>query len=99
MLRRTCLVAILAASWIPLTGAAQAQDVGIGFYTGYGPYEYGPSYYYRPPAYSYAPAPTTTYRYAPPVVMERARPASCGEFHYWTGSRCADARVTPPNID
>lgn len=25
------------------------------------------------------------------------RPESCGEFFYWNGTRCLDARVTPPD--
>lgn len=25
------------------------------------------------------------------------RPASCGEFKYWNGVRCLDARITPPD--
>jgi hypothetical protein len=26
------------------------------------------------------------------------RPVSCGEFRYWNGERCVDARVIPPDI-
>ena len=35
------------------------------------------------------------------VVVEEwvvVRPANCGEFHYWDGERCADARVDPPYV-
>ncbi len=30
---------------------------------------------------------------------EPAAPRSCGQFRYWNGDFCADARVTPPDID
>lgn len=96
MLQRTSLVAAFAVSGIFWTGAAQAQDVGIDLYAGYGaPYYYGPpvEYYYVPPL-------SPSNQYAPSARVERRTPGgSCGEFHYWTGSRCADARVTPPDID
>lgn len=26
------------------------------------------------------------------------RPANCGEFRYWNGWRCADARLEPPYV-
>jgi hypothetical protein len=98
MLRRTSLVVLLAASGALWAGASQAQDVGIGFYSGYGPDSYDRTYYYGPPAYYYGPPPA--YRYAPPVTVQTVRPSrGCGEFHYWTGTRCADARVTPPALD
>lgn len=35
------------------------------------------------------------------VVVEEwvpVRPANCGEFHYWNGERCADARFEPPYV-
>jgi hypothetical protein len=35
------------------------------------------------------------YRSDPPVV---ARPANCGEYRYWNGQRCVDARIVPPDI-
>ena len=48
--------------------------------------------------------------YAPPIVDEMIvapvdtviivplRPASCGEFRYWNGDRCVDARYHTPYI-
>jgi hypothetical protein len=33
-----------------------------------------------------------------PAVVVPIRPASCGEFRYWNGERCVDARLVPPNI-
>jgi hypothetical protein len=43
---------------------------------------------------------------APPVYRYRSdslavvpvRPLSCGEFRYWNGERCVDARVIPPDV-
>jgi hypothetical protein len=35
---------------------------------------------------------------AAPVIefLPPPRPANCGEFRYWNGAYCADARVEPP---
>jgi hypothetical protein len=38
------------------------------------------------------------YRADPPIVVRPLRPANCGEFRYWNGERCVDARVVPPDI-
>jgi hypothetical protein len=32
------------------------------------------------------------------VVLVPLRPASCGEYRYWNGVRCADARYETPYI-
>jgi hypothetical protein len=32
------------------------------------------------------------------VVVAPLRPASCGEFHYWNGVACVDARFNDPYI-
>ena len=35
------------------------------------------------------------------VIVEEwiaVRPANCGQFHYWDGERCADARFDPPYV-
>ena len=32
------------------------------------------------------------------VVAPLARPRSCGEFHYWDGMRCVDARYVTPDV-
>lgn len=60
-----------------------------------------------PPYYEeYVQSPPRAFRYrsdAPryrsdaPVVVP-ARPANCGEFRYWNGYRCVDARVVPPDV-
>jgi hypothetical protein len=36
---------------------------------------------------------------SPPVVaVVPVRPVSCGEFHYWDGERCVDARYNRPYL-
>jgi hypothetical protein len=71
-----------------------------------GPYPrrfYPPSSYYAPPRYyerrafpSYAPR---EYEYSPPrYVDEPSRPTSCGQYRYWNGEYCADARYERPYL-
>jgi hypothetical protein len=58
---------------------------------------------YSPPvAVPVVPAPVPV---APPVVVEGApmivvpvRPISCGQYHYWNGVTCVDARYNTPYI-
>jgi hypothetical protein len=38
------------------------------------------------------------YRSDAPVVVRPVRPANCGEYRYWNGERCVDARVVPPDV-
>jgi hypothetical protein len=38
------------------------------------------------------------YRSDRPVVVHPVRPANCGEYRYWNGTRCVDARVVPPDV-
>lgn len=85
------------------------DDGYAGYYYGpgyYDPYYYGPrygysSYRYAPRSYSYGPQPRT-YSYRPAPTEETRAPGragSCGEFHYWNGQSCVDARVVPPNVN
>ncbi len=48
--------------------------------------------------YPYLPPPVTVYE--PPVYgwIAPLRPSNCGQFRYWNGERCADARFDPPYI-
>jgi hypothetical protein len=73
-------------------------------------YYYGGGYhggYYAP----YPPLPPVPVRqtpipppplYAPPVYgwvfIPPPPPPSCGQYHYWAGDHCADARYTPPYV-
>ena len=84
-----CAVMMMAAVVAGGSGGAFAQRVGDEVY--------GNAYYYGD---SRARAPGV-YRYRvddAPVVVIPVRPANCGEFRYWNGERCVDARVVPPNL-
>ncbi len=53
--------------------------------------------YHGAPAYRYAPPPAA--EYVPPVpVLIPLRPRSCGEYRYWNGAYCADARYVRPYL-
>jgi hypothetical protein len=40
--------------------------------------------------------------YGPPVYgwvfIPPPPPPSCGQYHYWAGDHCADARYSPPYV-
>lgn len=47
--------------------------------------------------FRYPPAPMQAY--GPPVIIVvPMRPASCGQYRYWDGEHCADARFDPPYV-
>ena len=77
-----------------------------GNYGGYGPprpvYRGDDYVPVRPyPRYGYAPPPPPPpVYYAPPVVewVPPPRPSSCGQYRYWDGDRCRDARWAPPYV-
>jgi hypothetical protein len=95
------LISAAAAALASLVAANSASaQVGFGVYI-------GPSGYYDD--YDYAPPPprarvygySSTYDDDPrPDVVVRvpARRGGCGEFYYWDGNRCVDARVNPPGL-
>jgi hypothetical protein len=91
----TAAAAALAS--LAAAGPASAQ-VGFGVYV-------GPSGYYDD--YDYASPPPRTYGYsssyeydARPDVVVRVPPrrGGCGEYFYWNGTRCVDARSNPPDL-
>ena len=98
-------LAILTAAAAALTSlcavnSASAQ-VGFGIYVGpsgyYDDYDYGPPVYRSPGVYGY----TSTYEYStrPDVVVRvPGRRGGCGEYFYWDGTRCVDARSNPPDV-
>jgi hypothetical protein len=65
----------------------------------YGPYAVPPAAVVVPPVVVPQPAPVV-----PPVVVEQPvivlppRPASCGEYRYWNGQYCVDARYNRPYL-
>ena len=78
------------------SGAAFAQGVGVEFYSGprYDSYYY--DRYERPGPRVYGYYQDENVVVEPNVVI---RPSNCGQFRYWNGTRCADARVNPPNLN
>jgi hypothetical protein len=95
-MRLSLIAAALAIAMAAAAGPASAQ-VGFGVYVGPGyDYDYGyRTYDYGPRTYGYTAVPAPE----PNVVLRTPAPRNgCGEFFYWNGSRCVDARVTPPDI-
>ena len=96
-MRQLILLATAAAAIAASGGSAFAQSVGLEVYTGP---RYDSYYYDR---YERRPGPRVYgYYQDDSVVVERgvvSRPSSCGQFRYWDGSRCADARINPPNLN
>jgi hypothetical protein len=93
--------AIVAAT--ALAGAASsasAQRVGVEIYAG--PSAYYDDDGYAAPAYGYGPrvyADEETVVDTPEVVVRTPRRSGgCGEFFYWNGVRCIDARTNPPDL-
>ena len=57
---------------------------------------YPPRYYERRVFPSYSPR---VYEYsAPRYVDEPSRPTSCGQYRYWNGEYCTDARYERPYL-
>jgi hypothetical protein len=87
---RSILCAVMMAAAVAGgSSGAFAQRAGVEVYSN--AYSYGDS----------RARPTGVYRYRvddAPVVVIPVRPASCGEFRYWNGERCVDARVVPPDL-
>src|SRR5262245_51674978 len=66
-----------------------------------------PRRYYRQYPYGAPPVVVPAVPVAPPVVVEAPdavvvvpppRPASCGEYRYWNGQYCVDARYNRPYL-
>ena len=92
---RILFAAAAALSIVPATAHAQAPGVPIyeTYPTGRA-YRAAPHQYYTPPVYGYYQQGEPMY-VAPQAVMP---PDDCGEFHYWNGERCVDARWSPPDL-
>jgi hypothetical protein len=98
---RLAIITAAAAALASLAAASSASaQVGFGVYVGpsgtYDDYDYAPPPT-RPRVYGY----TNTYEYdRRPDVVVRApgRRGGCGEFFYWDGSTCVDARTNPPDL-
>ena len=95
---------VLVAVLLGLSGSVQAGGpryddyyIGGGYYGGYyPPYPPLPPVPVRqvpiPPPPPYGP-PVYGWVFIPPPP-----PPSCGQYHYWVGDHCADARYSPPYV-
>jgi hypothetical protein len=95
-MQRLVLLAAAAAALAASYGTAVAQSVGVELYS-------GPRYdtYYDDRNERRAPHVYGYYRDAVVVVAPRVivRPSNCGQFRYWNGTACVDARINPPNLN
>jgi len=64
---------------------------------GYGPYAVPPPVVVVPPAVAVVPPAVVEVPEAV-VVLPPPRPASCGEYRYWNGQFCVDARYNTPYL-
>ena len=88
---RAVAIAALAASFGMALGHHEAAAQSARVYVDDG---YGGTSVRGARVYGYARrADEPEYRLYEPVP-----PRSCGEFRYWNGEFCADARVTPPDV-
>lgn len=100
---RLSIIAAAAAALASLAAASSASaQVGFGVYVGpsgyYDNYEYAPPVYRsRPRVYGYSSSYDDD---SQPTVVERVPSprGGCGEFFYWDGTACVDARSNPPNL-
>jgi hypothetical protein len=84
-----------AAAIPALTGKSAAPLVQKADYW----HRYYRQHGYPPPAVVPAPVVVAPPALNPPIVAEvPVRPASCGEFHFWDGERCVDARFNKPYL-
>jgi hypothetical protein len=65
------------------------------YYRRYGPGPYAPPPVVVTPAVPVVPPAVVE---QPVIVVPPPRPASCGEFHYWNGQYCVDARYNRPYL-
>ena len=86
-MRTVVLTASLATAMSGGAGGAFAQRAFVETYPSDPPYY---DEYVAPRAYRY--------RSDAPAVVVPVRPANCGEFRYWNGNRCVDARIVPPDV-
>ena len=102
-MRRIFVLAAAVAALIGGYGSASAQGVGVEVYSGPG---YGTSYYDGrydtrpgPRVYGYTQYDADDDVVAPAEPRILVRPGNCGQFRYWNGTSCADARVSPPKLN
>ena len=105
---KSVAAAVLIVGVLGLPGSVQAGDpryddyyYGDGYYGGYD-LPYPPRPPLPPVPIRQAPVPPPAPQYAPPVYgwvfIPPPPPPSCGQYHYWAGDHCADARYAPPYV-
>jgi hypothetical protein len=82
-MRSILWVAAAAAIVLGGSGGSFAQGMGMGMYGA------------PPSARPKAPPPRTQRYY---YRSRDVRAGTCGQFRYWDGKRCADARTSPPKL-
>jgi hypothetical protein len=88
VLRSTAMVIALSMNFATLAPAEPLR---------YGAFYSVPDHYRDLRAFRYPLPPIQNY--GPPVIIfVPMRPASCGQYRYWDGERCADARFDPPYV-
>lgn len=95
-MRHPTVLALVAAGIAASSGTASAQSVRVETYR-QNPYYYdgyNGRYDRTPRVYGYYRSDVEE-----PDVAVRIRPTSCGQYRYWNGERCADARVAPPDLN
>jgi hypothetical protein len=98
---RFALIAATALASVAAASSASAQ-VGFGVYVGpsgyYDDYETAPpTYRTRRDVYGYSSG--YEYERRPGVVVRGPiRRGGCGQFFYWDGTQCVDARSNPPDL-
>ena len=92
MMRRSLILAAVAVIAGSSSVAAQSIDQER---------KYPPAYTYDddgeragPQVYGYYRSDTE-----PDMTTRAYRPSNCGQYRYWNGDYCADARVSPPNLE
>jgi hypothetical protein len=102
------LASAAAATAAPLPARAFVSDVrampievGRRWYRELEESRYPPNFYVPPPrgaGYGRVPPPVVVYE--PPVYgwISPPPPANCGQYRYWNGEYCADARYEPPYL-
>ena len=90
------------ASAAPTPGTAWSKAASIVQPVGYWDRQYRRFGPYATPPVVVVPQPAQV---VPPVVVEQSvivvpppRPASCGEYRYWNGQYCVDARYNRPYL-
>lgn len=76
-------------------GMVQKVDYWHRYYRQHG---YAPGAVAVVPAVPVVPVPQATAPVVVAPVLVPVRPASCGQYHYWNGVQCVDARYNNPYV-